>query len=118
MSYAIRNDGQGWRAVNGPGDVGPDEYYSEELIEIIPSVVVPEYVTMRQARLALLKAGLLDQVNSALNTLQGAEGEAARIEWEYSQEVWRNRPFVIQLGDTLGLTPEQIDDLFIKAATL
>ena len=29
MSYAIRNDGQGWRAVNGPDDVGLDESYSE-----------------------------------------------------------------------------------------
>lgn len=29
MSYAIRNDGQGWRAVNGPNDIGPDETYSE-----------------------------------------------------------------------------------------
>lgn len=29
MSYAIRNDGQGWRAISGPEDVGPDETYSE-----------------------------------------------------------------------------------------
>lgn len=29
MSYAVRNDGQGWRAVNGPEDVGPDETHSE-----------------------------------------------------------------------------------------
>lgn len=29
MSYAIRNDGKSWRAVGGPGDVGPDETYSE-----------------------------------------------------------------------------------------
>ena len=29
MSYAIRNDRQGWRAVNGPDDIGPDEYFSE-----------------------------------------------------------------------------------------
>jgi len=28
MSYAIRKDGKGWRAVNGPGDVGADETYS------------------------------------------------------------------------------------------
>lgn len=28
MSYAIRNDGQGWRAVNGPDDVGTDETFS------------------------------------------------------------------------------------------
>lgn len=78
----------------------------------------PSVVTMRQARLALLKAGLLEQVNTAIASLQGAEGEAARIEWEYSQEIWRNRPFVILLGDTLGLSAKQIDDLFIEAATL
>lgn len=29
MSYAIRNDNQGWRAVDGPEGVGPDEYFSE-----------------------------------------------------------------------------------------
>ena len=29
MSYAIRKDGQGWRAVNGPDDVGVNEIYSE-----------------------------------------------------------------------------------------
>lgn len=30
MSYAIRNDGRGWRAVNGPGDIGPGETYSAD----------------------------------------------------------------------------------------
>lgn len=29
MSYAIRKDSQGWRAVNGPDDVGPDEVFSD-----------------------------------------------------------------------------------------
>ena len=29
MSYAIRKDGMGWRAVNSPEDVGPDEDFSE-----------------------------------------------------------------------------------------
>lgn len=28
MSYAVRNDRQGFRAVNGPEDVGPDEFFS------------------------------------------------------------------------------------------
>jgi len=28
MSYAVRNDGMGWRSVNGPDDVGLDETYS------------------------------------------------------------------------------------------
>lgn len=31
MSYAIRKDGQGWRAVNSPDDVGLDETFSETI---------------------------------------------------------------------------------------
>lgn len=34
MGYAVRNDRQGWRAVDGSDDIGPDEYFSEEPIEI------------------------------------------------------------------------------------
>lgn len=29
MSYAVRKDGQGWRAVDGPGDVGAEEVFSD-----------------------------------------------------------------------------------------
>ena len=36
MSYAIRNDRQGWRAVQGPEDVLSGEYYSSEVIGISP----------------------------------------------------------------------------------
>ena len=31
MSYAIRKDGQGWRAVNTPDDVGSDEIFSDTM---------------------------------------------------------------------------------------
>lgn len=34
MSYAVRNDGRGFRAVEGPLDVGPDEYFSDSPIEV------------------------------------------------------------------------------------
>ena len=30
MSYAVRNDGLGWRAVRSRDDVGPDEHFSEQ----------------------------------------------------------------------------------------
>lgn len=78
--------------------------------------VVPERVTMRQARLALLGAGLLDEVEAALSALEGAAGQAARIEWEYSQEVWRNKPFVQQVASSLGMSGAQLDQMFITAA--
>lgn len=31
MPYANRKDGQGWRAVSGPNDVGPDEDFSDTI---------------------------------------------------------------------------------------
>lgn len=79
---------------------------------------VPQSVTMRQARLALLAAGLLDDVETALTSMEGDEGKAARIEWDYSSEVWRNKPFVQSLGTQLGLDDEQLDQLFITASQI
>lgn len=101
--------GGSWAFVNPPGPA--DE-------ENPPVEGVPQVVTMRQARLALLGAGLLPQVDIAIEALESPEKEAARIEWEYSQEVHRDRPFVQTLGVAMGLTDEQLDDLFTVAAGL
>ena len=84
----------------------------------VPSDPVPVVVTMRQARLALLGAGLLAQVNTAVANMPGAEGDAARIEWEYAQEVRRDSPLVAGLSAALGLTDETLDNLYKVAAEL
>ena len=89
------------------------------LPEYVPEVVaVPEVVSMRQARLALLGAGLLAQVNTAVANMPGAEGDAARIEWEYAQEVRRDSPLVAALSAAFGWTSAQLDDLFTEGAKL
>ena len=80
--------------------------------------VVPAAVTMRQARLALLGAGLLDDVEAAIAALPSPQKEAAKIEWEYAQEVQRHNGFVSVLAPMLGMTAEQTDALFIGAANL
>ena len=84
----------------------------------VPTPVVPSSVTMRQARLTLLGAGLLDDIDVAINSLPSPQKEAARIEWEYSQEVQRHNGFVSVLVPILGLTEAQTDALFITAAGL
>ena len=90
-----------------------------EIVQAQPPVdPVPAAVSMRQARLALLKAGLLAQVNTAVAAMPGAEGDAARIEWEYAQEVRRDSPLLAQLAGALNLSTAQLDDLFRTAATL
>lgn len=88
----------------------------EELEAMEP--VVPAEVTMRQARLALLRIGKLDQVTPAIETLPDAQRDAARIEWEFSSTVVRNRPLVTMLGNALGLDDKALDQLFITAAEL
>ena len=83
---------------------------------VVPQI--PQVVTMRQARLALLGAGLLTQVETAIDALPEPHRSAARIEWDYSSEVHRSKAFVQQLGAALGLTNQQLDALFTQAATL
>lgn len=79
---------------------------------------VPAAITMRQARLALLGAGLLSTVNAAIAAMPGAQGEAARIEWEFSSEVKRAQPLVSALGPALGLTGAHLDALFLQGEAL
>jgi hypothetical protein len=83
---------------------------------IVPDV--PSVVTMRQARLALLGAGKLALVDAAIDGMPEPQKSAARIEWEYSNEVQRHNSFVSALGPALGMTSTQIDGLFVAAAKL
>lgn len=80
----------------------------------VPPVPVPEAVSMRQARLALLSADLLDTVNAAITQAGGA----AQIEWEYASEVRRDSPLVAQMGQMLNLDAAALDALFVQAVTL
>lgn len=92
--------------------------WSAEEIEAHRKSLVPESVTMRQARLAMLGAGILDDVESLIQQMPGDEGRAARIDWEYALDVRRDWPLIGGLGSQLGLTEQQIDDLFVAAAAV
>lgn len=96
--------------VDEEGNFAP-EYASE--------VVVPEEVTMRQAKLALLKMGLLDAVDQAI---AGIEDEQQRklieIEWEYAREIRRDWPAIQIVAAGMGLTAAQVDDLFVLAGNI
>lgn len=76
--------------------------------------LVPQSVTMRQARLALNAAGLLGAVEAAVQ----AADKATQIEWEYAQTVERDWPTLALLAGALGLTDESLDALFSTAAQL
>jgi hypothetical protein len=82
-----------------------------------PGIIIPaakQSVTPRQARLALLAAGLLPSVENAVK----AAGGATQITWEYATEIDRNSEMITTLGASLGLSSAAIDLLFKQAASL
>ena len=101
-------------ATASPGDA----YSGGNFTAAEPDPYVPAAVTMRQARLALLGAGLLTSVETALDALSEPAKSAARIEWDYSNELLRSNPLVTTLGAALGLTSGQIDAWLVAAAAL
>lgn len=102
------------------------EYSTVELhmssLEPPPDIVlpgnVPQEVTIRQAKLALLQFGLLSTVDNLIANMPGVQGRAARIEWEYASVINRTSPLVNSMIPVLGLTEQQLDNLFILAHSL
>ncbi len=88
----------------------------ENLKAVLLAANVSPYLTVtpRQARLALLGAGLLAQVEAAV----AQAGGAAQITWDFATEVNRLDPFIISIGGALGMSSAQIDALFEAAKTL
>lgn len=103
------------------GDAGPGFTTTDgglTFLAPVPVSLVPTVLTMRQARLVLFTAGLINSVQAAINALPSPQKEKAQIEWDFSNEVQRHNGFVSQLAPALGLTSEQVDALFVTGAAL
>lgn len=83
-----------------------------------PAIPVPASITMRQARLQLHAIGKLSAVQEAINQLPEPPRTSAQIEWDYAAVVERASPFVALLTPALGLSDEEMDELFIQAVKL
>ena len=80
---------------------------------------VPEVITPRQAKIALLQAGLLDDVEAAIAAIPDeTTRRIAQVEWEYAQEVRRDWPLLVAVAGQMGLSDEQVDELFRAGARL
>ncbi len=81
-----------------------------------PTQLIPTSVSPYQARVALTRAGLFDAVEAIMaNESTPAE---AKIAWEYAVVFDRHSTFIATLAPALGLTEQQIDELFVLAATI
>lgn len=107
--------------IGGMVRVGNELVYSQDRMDEhieAARLSVPTSCTRRQGRLALLNAGLLDDVEAAIAAIPDpAEQRAAQI--EYEADTWeRGNAFLQAMWAQLGGTPEELDDLFRMAVTL
>ena len=79
----------------------------------VAPVVVPQTITRRQGRVALMQAGKLD----AAEAIVKAGGLAAQIEYEAA--TWeRTNEYLQQIWALLGGSDKELDALFVLAASL
>lgn len=98
-------------------ELTPEEIAARPAETIAPAVI--QSVTPRQAKLALLAAGLLANVEATIDAISDAtEKAAARIEWDFALEFRRDNALLNSIGAALGLTEGQIDALFEAASAL
>ncbi len=105
-------------AIDATGAAIGDLWDGTAFTKTTPGPVVPQSVTMRQARLALHAAGLLTSVDAAIAAMPETDKTAAQITWDYASSVDRGFGMVPQLAEALGMTETQIDELFIAASQL
>lgn len=87
------------------------------IFEDIP-VYVPQSVSRAQGKAALFNAGLLEVVESYIDGLMGEEKVRATLAFNETNEWRRDSPFLTQAATTLGLTEQQLDNLFILADSI
>lgn len=76
-------------------------------------VTVPQEVTRFQARAALYQAGLLGDVETVMS--EPYTDMMLKLAWQDAQTFKRTSSFVLGIAKQLGLTEQQLDDLFITA---
>jgi hypothetical protein len=76
-------------------------------------------VSMRSLRLALIDAGLYQSVVAAINGIPDeTEKLKAQIWWDASPVVFRDNPYVVNIGAVLGKSEIEIDQIFSAAKLL
>jgi hypothetical protein len=104
----------------GPQDLGDGtvgyvvEPLTQEEIEAAYQLTVPKFVTMRKARVYLVRNNLLDTVNSVV----ASQGQEAIETWNTSHEVQRTNPLLNYVLDSQGYTEADKDQMFIDADKL
>lgn len=84
------------------------EYIEPEII-----ITIPIKITRLQAKLQLLEIGLLDEVEDLV-----AQDRKVQLYWKEADNFYRTDSILLSMATAIGLTDEQLDELFIEASKL
>ena len=94
-----------------------EPYTDEETIALMVAQRKEELktkvLTPRQARLILLQYELLDDIDEIVKT-----NRAISIWWEYSLDIQRYDERLLEFAAISGITPEQLDVMFLEGSKL
>lgn len=80
---------------------------------------VPSSVTKRQGRQQLILMGMLEAIEVFIASIEDPVQKAlSESFWNDSSQYEREHPQMIALSQALGMTSEQLDEIFIEAAKL
>lgn len=79
---------------------------------------VPEEIPLWAFRNSLILNNLFNNVQLLIDNLPEPDKTLANTHWEYGNFIVRDHPLIISLSSALGLTMEQVDDVFITGSLL
>lgn len=108
-----------WLANASPEWLAENKITVSEVPDAPPAPFVAP-ISMLQAKLALYAHAKEDGTTllAAVEMAVAAAGGTVAIYWSTAQTLDRSHPIISQLGAAIGLAAEEIDALFIEAATL
>ena len=99
-----------------------DGYTQERLIDQseLHGKEVPEKISNLQLRSQLILQGFdLNLIEQTFNQISDATQRGLIITaWEYATNFYRNHTMIVAMGNLLGLTSAQVDEIFINASKL
>lgn len=111
----------GWLAVDGEGGAIGDSWDGSQFVrpEAPNADPVPESITRAQGKAALIEAGLWDDVTGFVAGIEDPTEKAlAEVALNDTQYWSRSSPFLNTAADALGMPPEMLDALFVRAAEI
>ncbi len=97
-----------------------EERAQMESMQVEDTVQVPEKISNLQLRSQLIIQGFdLGLIEQTFNQISDATQRGLIVTaWEYATNFYRNHSMIVAMGNMLGLTSAQVDEIFIKASKL